>query len=164
MMIDAARQEKIYIEYHSKVLGYIISRIKNRSDAEDLASTVFLKVFKNLPHFDERKSSISTWIYTITRNTLIDYFKGMRIVLPLSEIEASSDDVERDILRDELLETLASALEGMDERERDLIVLHYYREKTLTEIASLMNISYSYVKVLHKKAIEDLKTVFNGVN
>ncbi len=161
MTYDVARQEQLYQEYYSKIMGYIINRINNRTVAEDLTSAVFLKIFKKLDNFDDSKSSISTWIYNITKNTLIDYFRGMRTDLPLTEaIVSNGDDIERDILREEVLETLASALEKMDERERDLIILHYYREKNLIEIASLMNISYSYVKVLHKKAIEELKSVF----
>ncbi len=154
---DAAQQESVYIEYYSKVLGYVSNRVHNRNDAEDIAANVFLKVYKNISSFDSEKSSLSTWIYTITRNTLIDYFKKTHISSPLSETEASPDNVEESFLREELLQTLAVALEGLDVRERDIVILHYYKQKTLTEIASLMLLSYSYVKILHKKAINELK-------
>ncbi len=157
LMLDTLKREELYIQYHPKVLGYIVNRVGNRSDAEDLASTVFLKVFKNITAFDDKKSSLSTWIYTITRNTVIDYFRRDSSFSPISETEASSDNVEDHLLHNEMLEALAIALEKMAERERDIIVLHYYREKTLIEIADMMKISYSYAKVLHKKAIKELK-------
>ncbi len=159
MIYDIAGQERIYVEYHPKVLKYITARVSNRSDAEDLASNVFLKVFKNLSGFDSERASISTWIYTITRNTLIDYFRKLNIDSPLYDNEIASENVEETILSEELLEALAAALENLEERERDIIVLRYYDGKTLGDIASLMNISYSYVKILHKKAIEKLRTV-----
>ena len=52
---------------------------------------------------------------------------------------------------------LADALEELDSRLRDIILLHYYGEKTLKDIASAMNMSYPNVKILHKKALYELK-------
>ena len=57
----------------------------------------------------------------------------------------------------ETLDRLADALEMLDERLRDIISLHYYGEKTLTEIASAMGMSYANIKVLHKKALGQLR-------
>ena len=44
--------ETIYLQYYSKVMGYIHSRIRNRADAEDICSDVFEKVQRKLPEFD----------------------------------------------------------------------------------------------------------------
>ncbi len=154
-------QEELYAQYYPKVLRYITGRINSRSDAEDLASNVFLKVFNSISTFDAEKASASTWIYTITRNTLIDYFRKSDSFSPIPETEASSDNVEESFLREELLEALASALQKMEEKKRDVIILHYYKRKTLADIADMMRISYSYVKVLHRKAIDELKTMLD---
>lgn len=155
--LDAVQQEQLYVEYYPKVFAYISYRVDNHSDAEDLASTVFLKVIKNFSRFDSEKSSVSTWIYSITRNTVIDYFRKNRVDSPLSDEMISSENVEESVLREELLDKLAASLEKMDRRERNIIVLHYYHRKPLSEIASVMNISYSYIKVLHKKAVAQLR-------
>ncbi|MCD8154564.1 MAG: sigma-70 family RNA polymerase sigma factor [Clostridiales bacterium] len=156
-MCEAYDRENLYTEYHPKVQAYIGSRVKNVHDAEDLVSQVFLKVYHNLESFDSRKASVSTWIYTITRNTVTDFFRTQRQNCQLEEEVPSPGNVEDGLLRDELLEELASALEKLEERERDIIVLHYYSEKTLVDIAVLMNLSYPYVKVLHKKAVKALR-------
>ena len=47
-------------------------------DAEDLVSDVFLKAYEKYPTFDADRASVSTWLYTITRNTVIDYFRTHR--------------------------------------------------------------------------------------
>lgn len=52
---------------------------------------------------------------------------------------------------------LADALEQLDVRLRDIILLHYYGEKSLKEIAAAMNMSYPNMKILHKKALNQLK-------
>ena len=67
--------EQIYAKFKDKVARYIYGKIPNEHDAEDLISDVFVKVFKGLSGFDERKASLSTWIYRITQNAVIDYFR-----------------------------------------------------------------------------------------
>ncbi len=150
-------REKLYSDYYQKVKSYISSRIQNQSDIEDLASQVFLKIYEKSDSYDESKASLSTWIYTITKNTVIDFFRKQNKVYLQNENALSDDMVDANIQHDELLDELATALEKLDERERDIIILHYYSEKTLVTIAELMNISYPYIKKLHKKAINKLK-------
>ena len=68
----------IYTQYRDKVFGFVRSKIVNQTEAEDIVQTVFLKVYSNLDKYDETKASLSTWIYTITRNTVYDYLKAKR--------------------------------------------------------------------------------------
>lgn len=150
-------KEKIYRDYHGKVLSYIRSKTNSVHDAEDIAADVFLKVYEKLDTFDETKASLSTWIYTITRNTLTDFFRTRRVFEEVPEMLEDGSSVEEDVCNAEALEALASALESLEERERDIIILRFYKGKTLTEIAKQMGISYAYVKVLQNKAFDALK-------
>ena len=149
--------ETIYTQFYSKVMGYIHARIRNRADAEDLCADVFEKVQRKLPDFDPSKASVSTWIFTITRNTVIDYFRRTR---PSEELDENiSDDTELDegILNSESLSELAGALRALPEELRDLIVLRYYDGKPLTEIAEIMGLSYGAVKLRHQSALSRLR-------
>ena len=67
--------DQIYEDYYQKVFSYINSRINNYHDSEDLCEDVFGKVFRNIESFDSTKSALSTWIFNITRNTLIDFYR-----------------------------------------------------------------------------------------
>ena len=152
--------ETIYRDYHGKVFGYIRSKIDSAQDTEDLAADVFLKVFEKLDSFDESRASLSTWIYTITRNTLTDYYRTRKVLAEIPEALEDSASVEDDVCNAEMLDTLANALETLDERERDIIILRFYSGKTLKEITAQMGISYAYGKVLQNKAYEKLKKFF----
>ncbi len=154
-------KEGIYRDFYGKVFGYIMGKIGNKQIAEDLSADVFLKVFENLESFDANKSSISTWIFTVTRNTLIDYYRTRHTSEEFQDALQDNISVEDEVCREEMLETLADALESMDERERDIIILRFYKGMTLTEIANNMGISYAYVKVLQNKAFGVLKKYFN---
>lgn len=151
------QNEKVYRDYHGRVCGYIRSKINSAQDAEDLAADVFVKVFEKLGSFDESKAALSTWIYTITRNTLTDYFRTRKVLAEIPETMVADTSVEDDVCNAEMLEVLAKALETLDERERDIIILRFYSGKTLKEIAGNMGISYAYVKVLQNKAFEKLR-------
>lgn len=161
MIITDTQKEDIYRDYYGKVYGYIISKIGNAHTAEDLASEVFVKVYEKIGSFDERKASLSTWIYTITRNTLIDYYRTRRVYEEVPVTMSDGSSVEEEICSGEMLEALAKALETLDDRERDIIVLRYYSGRTLKEIAEKKGISYAYVKVLQKKALDKMKKFLN---
>ena len=150
-------KEKIYRDYHGKVCGYIRSKISSAQDAEDMAADVFVKVFEKLDSFDESKASLSTWIYTITRNTMTDYFRTRKVFAEIPETVVADTSVEDDVCNVEMLEILARALETLDERERDIIILRFYLGKTLKEITAQMGISYAYGMVLQNKAFEKLR-------
>ena len=150
-------KEQIYLKYHEKVFGYILSKINNVQDAEDLSSEVFLKVYAKLDTFDENKASLSTWIYTVTKNTLTDYFRTRKVLAAMPEDVEDETSVADEVCNAEMLEKLADALETLPKRERDIIILHYYSGKTLKEIAARLDISYAYVKILQNKALGNLR-------
>lgn len=150
--------EDIYLAYHDKVSAYIRGKVDNHHDAEDLVSQVFEKVYSKLHTFDKSKASLSTWIYTITRNTVTDYFRSQRRTLEFADWMDHNDLPEAD--SDEALDVLADALMTLKERERDLIVLHYYRGHTLKVVAEMMQMSYINAKVVHKNALKQLQKFY----
>ncbi len=155
--MSALSLEAIYTEYRNKVMGYIRNRINSWADAEDLCADVFEKVQRKLPEYDEKKASVSTWIFTITRNTVIDYFRRSRPSEELNEEWSDDSAVEEGILQTESLTELASALKKLPQQLMDIVVLRYYDGKPLTEIAQMMSLSYGAVKLRHQNALALLK-------
>ena len=130
-------------------------KIHDPHDAEDLVSAVFMKIVQKLDTFDPAKASVSTWVYTITRNTVTDYFRTRRSMVAFEDYML--DETE---LTDDVLGSLAEALMSLKEKERDLIVLHYYSGHTLKIVAEMMGMSYINAKVIHKKALTSLQAFY----
>lgn len=87
------------------------------------------------------------------RNTLTDHYRSRRSHEELGEdIPYEGDDFE-EILQEERLEELAAALEKLPQRERDVIILHYYSGISLREISEAIGMSYSNMKIIHRKAL-----------
>ena len=153
--------EKIYDQYSGKVRGYIAARVQRRADAEDLCADVFEKAYKKIDAYDESKASLSTWIFTITRNTVIDYFRRNKVMDEPDENIAAEGEIDDNLLTQETLSELAAALNKLPEELQDIIVLAYYDGKPLTEIAMMMRMSYGAVKLRHQKALALLKAQMN---
>ena len=150
----------IYTQYRDKVFGFVRSKIVNQTEAEDIVQTVFLKVYSNLDKYDETKASLSTWIYTITRNTVCDYLKEKRDhpVIELTENTVySAEEPDDSLLNQEALEELACALQKLPQNQRDIIILIYYHGKPKTEVAKILDITYGQLRYLHDKALSRLK-------
>ena len=104
MSLDA---EKLYTDYYRKVRSFIASRVNSYQDAEDLTSDVFVKVYKKLDTFDPKKANVSTWIYTIARNTVIDFYRTSNQTLEYDDSILIEDDEGESIINEDNLEILA---------------------------------------------------------
>lgn len=153
----------IYEQYRDKIFGYVLSRIHNRAEAEDVVSTIFLKICKNIDKYNPEKASLSTWVYTITRNTVYDSLKALRDrpAFELLENTPSPENVEEKVLSEELLEELACALEKLPQRERDAVILLYYRKLDRKTVADALGITYAQLRYLHDKAIQKLEKLLS---
>jgi len=157
MTVTVINWETIYKQYEPKVRAYIQSRVSNPEDVNDLCSDVFLNVISKKDQFSGEPKAISSWIFMITKHTVAGFYRSRRISEEIPVETADGTDIEEMSANSETLELLADALEKLDQKLRDIILLHYYGEKKLTEIAAAMGMSYSNIKVLHKKAIEQLR-------
>ena len=147
----------IYTEYRSRVLGYICAHVRSKADAEDLCEDVFEKIQRKLDGYDSEKAALSTWIYSITRNTVIDFYRRSR---PFSELDENLTDetsIDDRLLNEEALSELAEALGKLPDELKRIIVLRYYDGKPLTEIGPILGLSYGAIKLRHAKALALLK-------
>jgi len=161
--MTASEQELLYTEYHGRVLGYIRARVSNREDAEDLCADVFEKALRASGGYDAARAAQGTWLYAITRNAVIDYFRKTRPQDELPEDLADDTLPEDGILRSELLDSLAAALETLPEELTDIIVLRYCDRLPLTEVAPRLGMSYGAVKLRHQKALALLKRKMRNI-
>ena len=146
--------ERVCTEFRAKMFRYIRSRVAP-ADAEDVLSCGLVKIGQGLPSYDERKGSLSTWVYAVTRNVVTDHFRARRPCAP-EENALICDELEEVVRREERRE-LADALAHLPQREHALIVLHYYAGRTLREIARRFGTSYSTIKRLHAAVLSRLR-------
>ena len=157
--------EQLFKEYRSKVFGYIYNRIHNYADAEDLTSDVFAKVVSHIDSFDPEKASASTWIFVITRNTLIEHFRKHRITEDIEELQIPVEDEPVDkVVMEEQQEVLAKALSELPEKMRDIIIARYYHGYRFAKIGEMMDMSEANARVTHLRALAKLKEILEKMS
>ena len=151
-------KEEIYTQYKDKVFGYVRNHVNSIEDAEDITSDIFVKIYSKIDTYDETKASLSTWIYSMTSNTVIDFYRTNHIHSEIPEdLTDDKSTVEDEILNNESLELLADALTKLPQEQMDIIVLRYYKGLTLQEVAAKMNLSYGVTKLRHREALGRLR-------
>ena len=143
--------EKIISEYGDSVFRMCYLYLRDYHLAEDAVQETFIKVMKNYDSF-ERKSSEKTWIMRIAINTCKNIMRTRWFVrLPLSEfekVEISKNPMEQIIERAEL----SKAIMELSAKDREVILLYYYQELKIKEIAEIIGKSENVVAQRLKRA------------
>lgn len=144
-------------KYSRPIHSLILKVVRSQEEAEELAQDTFMKVFKNLASF-KGDCSFSTWIYRIAYNTAISSVRKKRyefLAIEETTLENVSEEEVTNLFGQtestEQVQRLEVALEQLLPDERALILLFYWKEKTIEELVSITGLTASNIKVkLHR--------------
>ena len=138
--------EAIWKELSSGLRSFIISRIKNDSDAEDILQEVFLRIHDNIHNLKDR-SRIKPWIYQITRNLIIDHFRYLshnhQSIEPEHDITDSSASL---IYMDEAISDMIKMMDEMSHEYCEALCMTEIEGMSQKEYAKKTGLSYSAAK------------------
>jgi len=127
----------------------------SQEDIEDILQEVFIKVYRYLNDYDD-SMTFSTWIYHITRNTVIDQIrkrKSRPISIQLETDELlqmlrSSLDMERDLFANDSLEKIKKIIYELPFNYREVLILRFLEEKNYNEIMDILEMPKGTVAAL----------------
>ncbi len=159
---------KYLIERYASPIFNFVAHLTNRNDAPDIVQDIFIKTWKNIKRYDSKKASFKTWIFTITRNSVTDFWRKKKNIL-FTEIEESfSENIpDENLLPDEVLQKLEDAellnktLEKLRPDYREVLVLYYQEEMTFEEIGGILSKPTNTVKSQHRRAIIELRELLH---
>ena len=170
--------DKIYDDFYTVVLNYMKSRMsKDIQKAEELTQDIFMKIHLKLDKYNSEDGKISTWIFTIANNTLIDYYRKRKLetvsifnsLQKSGSIEFDGDGLLRTdvmskvsnietpedvMLRSEAKQKMVNVLLSMPKRYRRHFNLHYNHQMKYEDIAARVNEPINTVKSKMKSAKE----------
>ncbi len=136
--------EEIWHEYHNKLASWIRSRV-TEDTVDDLLQDVFIKIHSRIDSLKEN-TKLEHWLYKITRNTVIDYYRSKRPADVLPDwIEQPESDLNETI-RKELSTCLEPMIEQLPDKYRITIQLSEIDGKTQRMVAKEQGISLSGTK------------------
>ncbi|GGB45759.1 sigma-70 family RNA polymerase sigma factor [Fictibacillus barbaricus] len=130
--------------YQDKVIRLAYTYVKDRKLAEDLAQEVFVKCYVHKDNF-RNESSVKTWVYAITVNLCKDYLRSgwkkyIHVIDRFGKSRQSSVlTPELSIVQKSEHEALAEQVLKLPLKYREVILLYYYKELTVSEISQILN-------------------------
>lgn len=154
--------EQLYEQYYTPILRYILKRITNRQDAEDIAANVFVTAYRNYDGFDPSKASAATWLYMICGSRLKNYYRDRRENVSLDDeenpVDVSSDELVEDaVLMEERSRMLHDAIAKLPERQQQVVRMKYFRNMGAAEIAAEIGTTAGNVRVILNRSMDKLK-------
>ncbi len=164
--------EKAFAALISRHLGLVykisLYYLRNRADAEDATQEIFVKVWKNLKSFDQKRK-FSTWLSEIAKNTCLDILKQKRVI-PFSAFENEDgnnyiiDDIKsQSLMPADFAEQSLSAkwvgsiLDKLSPIYQKVIKMYYFEGLNFREISKNLGEPLHTVKSRHRRAIIKLK-------
>ena len=159
---------ELYEEFMPKVYRHIYYRVNSTQIAEDLTSTVFEKALTNFGKYSSNKASFSTWLFSITRNVIIDHYReqGRRRTVSLEEVTVEKPVASKDLSPVEELEKreeqqrLNACLARLSQEDQEIISLKFGAELNNRQIARMLGLSESNVGTRLYRAIRKLRDSF----
>lgn len=174
------RSYEILVQRHMNRVYSIVYRIVcDREEAEDLCQEVFIKVYNGLKKF-EQQASFSSWLYRIATNCALDalekkkrqpgrFARGSAGQVPREEAEqllnraSEQAGPEESALRSELRECINKVLRKLDREQARLLLLRDFNDQSYDEIATMLNIGLSAVKMRIHRARLAFQEVFQNL-
>jgi len=162
---DEKSLEFLIKRYLKPIYSFVYRNVGSQTDAEDITQEVFVKVWKNIRKFDQKKS-FKPWVFQIAKNASIDFLRKKKAI-PFSRFE---DESGRNSLVDNtaapalnLIErlsdkkTLSAAMQSLTEKEQKIINLRHNEGLSFREIADRIDESINTVKSRYRRTLANLR-------
>jgi RNA polymerase sigma-70 factor (ECF subfamily) len=155
-------------KYKTMVYSLALRLVKDREEAEEISQDAFIKAYQSLASF-QGKAKFSSWLYRIVYNTAISKLRQQpagKVSLDESNISDSlyieSKESYNTLSAGERKKYLEKALDSLEADEKMLVILYYYEERELDEIAEITQLTKTNTKVKLFRARKKMLTVLKS--
>ncbi len=156
---------ELYILHQEAIYRYIVFRIADSKDAEDLTEQVFLNAWEALPGYDDQGKPFSSWLYRIAHNLVIDYYRQNKKnshlfdgyqenIIPLTEKSALQHAIEN-----EQIEFLIRAISKLTEDQQQVVILRFVEGLSHSEVAEILEKNEGACRMIQYRALSALQRI-----
>jgi RNA polymerase sigma-70 factor, ECF subfamily len=165
LLIEAAQKDPrrfadLYEANFERVYAFVLRRVRDRHEAEDLTAEVFEHALANISRFEWRGVPFAVWLFRIAANAIADRWKQLAKQRP---DPPSDEDLDQSSWKDiERRTTLFQLVNSLPEDQRSVIVKRFAEEKSIRDIAQEFGRSEGAIKQLQFRALETLRARVGG--
>ena len=141
--------ETLYDRYHLQIYHYLYAHLNNEHDAADVMQHVFLQAWKHAQSYDPTRGTVATWLLSIARHRLIDFYRVSRLSLSwetIPDITSMEQNPEARVISQETIAQVKKMLEELPQAEQELLALRFAARLSSAEIAPLIGKSEAATK------------------
>jgi RNA polymerase sigma-70 factor (ECF subfamily) len=172
-LVQRARQgdheafAQLYESHFDKIFRYLVLKIRNQAEAEDMTQQVFVKAYESIGSYRWQGVPFTAWLFRIAHNQMVDYVRkqSKKPTVSLDESLPIMDDtdIEHEVETKIEMEKVVLATKKLTKAQREVISLRFAGELSIAEAAKTMRKSEGAIKTLQHSAILALrKTLLAG--
>ncbi len=154
----------LYDKYQPNIFRFIFLKVSRREEAEDLTHQVFLNAWQNIEAFEDQGLPLSSWLYKIARNKVIDYYRTKKSITSIENVSEDYFETSRDGGMETIgnkieVEEIYRALKKLSPEYQEIIIMRFVEELSPREIAKITGKKNGAIRVLQFRALRRLKKI-----
>jgi RNA polymerase sigma-70 factor (ECF subfamily) len=161
---DRAAFAELYDSYVDSVYRYLLYRVREPADAEDLASEVFTRAFANIHRYRWQGKSFLAWLYTIARNAVTDRRRRERPTVDLDTAYGLAEDgptAHERAVHGEQVVALHGAVRHLTSEQQQVLSLRFEANLSSRQVAKLLGKNEGAIRALQFRALGRLRKLLH---
>jgi len=157
---DRSAFGELYDQHVDAVYRYVLYRVREPSDAEDLTSEVFTRAFANIHRYRWQGKSFLAWLYTIARNAVTDRRRRERPTVDLDNAYGVAEDgptAHDRAVRGEQVDALRGAVKHLTTEQQEVLVLRFIENMSSRQVAQVLGKNEGAIRALQFRALGRLR-------
>src|SRR5712691_8647802 len=157
---DRAAFSELYDRHVDSVYRYLVYRVREPADAEDLTSEVFTRAFANIHRYRWQGKSFLAWLYTIARNAVTDRRRRARPTVDIDNAYTVAEDgptAHEHAVRGEQVEALRGAVKYLTTEQQEVLTLRFIENMSSRQVARVLGKNEGAIRALQFRALGRLR-------
>jgi RNA polymerase sigma-70 factor (ECF subfamily) len=162
---DRAAFGELYDTHVDAVYRYVLYRVREPSDAEDLTSEVFTRAFANIHRYRWQGKSFLAWLYTIARNAVTDRRRRERPTVDLDDAYGVAEEgptAHDRAVRGEQVDALRGAVKHLTVEQQEVLVLRFVENMSSRQVAKVLGKNEGAIRALQFRALGRLRKLLTS--
>jgi len=154
---DPSAFEYLYEKYFPAIYKFVIIRVNDRNNAEEIVSTVFFKALKHIGNFRWRQIPFSAWLYRIAVSEIGNHYRGEKRSRTLGNKVMIEEEIPDSPVSEMSFDFIHEYIKQLPQRDQDIITLRYFDKKSFEDIAVILGKRETTLRVILHRALNKLE-------
>lgn len=169
LLIEAAQKDPacfadLYEIHFERVYAYIVKRVRDRAETEDLTSEVFQQALANVNRYEWRGIPFAAWLFRIAANLISDRWQRAGREVTDDDAIGSAQVSPAEIEEVERRATLFRLVDTLPAEQKKVVILRFVEQKSIREVAQAIRKTEGAVKQLQFRALSTLRARMEGAD